>query len=83
MSVSYVLNWHKIRRALHIDTAVTRPIQRTTYWLDIGNNAASGQYILGQPLNSPNRRRAARLRTHLLNFYPRKAAAISMRARHR
>jgi hypothetical protein len=35
----------------------------TTYWLDIGNNAASGQYILGQPLNSRNRRAAVRLRT--------------------
>ena len=46
-----------------IDQAVTRRMQRTTYWLDIGNNAASGQYVLGQPLNSQNRRRAARLRT--------------------
>jgi PRTRC genetic system ThiF family protein len=35
----------------------------TIYWLDIGNNAASGQYILGRPLNSRNRRSAARLRT--------------------
>ena len=52
-----------------IDQAVTRPIQRTTYWLDIGNNAASGQYILGQPLNSQNRRRAARLRT-VSELYP-------------
>jgi len=30
-----------------IDQAVTRPKYTTTYWLDIGNNAASGQYILG------------------------------------
>ena len=52
-----------------IDQAVTRPMQRTTYWLDIGNNAASGQYILGQPLNSQNRRRAARLRT-VSELYP-------------
>ena len=36
---------------------------RTTYWLDLGNNAASGQYVLGQPVNAANRRRAARLRT--------------------
>jgi hypothetical protein len=27
-----------------IDQAVTRPMHATTYWLDIGNNAASGQY---------------------------------------
>jgi hypothetical protein len=33
------------------------------------NNAASGQYILGQPLNSQNRRRAARLRT-VSELYP-------------
>jgi PRTRC genetic system ThiF family protein len=46
-----------------IDQAVTRPMHATTYWLDIGNNAASEQYILGQPLNSRNRRAAARLRT--------------------
>lgn len=35
----------------------------TTYWLDIGNNAASGQFVLGQPLNSGNRRKSERLRT--------------------
>jgi PRTRC genetic system ThiF family protein len=52
-----------------IDQAVTRPRQQTAYWLDIGNNAASGQYILGQPLNSQNRRRAARLRT-ISELYP-------------
>jgi PRTRC genetic system ThiF family protein len=52
-----------------IDQAVTRPMHATTYWLDIGNNAASGQYILGQPLNSRNRRAAARLRT-VSELYP-------------
>src|SRR5260370_35914829 len=35
-----------------IDQAVTRPMHATTYWLDIADNAASGQYIPGQPLNS-------------------------------
>jgi PRTRC genetic system ThiF family protein len=30
-----------------IDQAVTGPMHATTYWLDIGNNAAGGQYILG------------------------------------
>jgi PRTRC genetic system ThiF family protein len=52
-----------------IDHAVKRPMHRTTYWLDIGNNAASGQYVLGQPLNSRNRRYAARLRT-VSELYP-------------
>ena len=33
------------------------------YWLDIGNNADSGQFVLGQPLNGRNRRKAQRLRT--------------------
>ncbi len=33
------------------------------YWLDIGNNADSGQFILGEPLNETNRRSRTRLRT--------------------
>ena len=41
----------------------TRALSNTCYWLDLGNNAASGQYVLGQPLNGRNRRKAERLRT--------------------
>jgi hypothetical protein len=37
--------------------------------LDLGNSAASGQYVLGQPLNARNRRRAERLRT-ISELYP-------------
>ena len=33
------------------------------YWLDIGNNADSGQFILGEPLDEINRRSKTRLRT--------------------
>ena len=33
------------------------------YWLDLGNNADSGQYVLGEPLNRRNRRHRVRLRT--------------------
>lgn len=33
------------------------------YWLDIGNNADSGQFVLGEPLNRRNRRHRLRLRT--------------------
>jgi PRTRC genetic system ThiF family protein len=33
------------------------------YWLDLGNNADSGQFILGEPLNERNRRSRSRLRT--------------------
>ena len=39
------------------------------YWLDIGNNASSGQYVLGQPLNGRNRRKAERLRM-VAELYP-------------
>jgi PRTRC genetic system ThiF family protein len=34
-----------------------------SYWLDLGNNADSGQFVLGQPWNRLNPRRAYRLRT--------------------
>jgi PRTRC genetic system ThiF family protein len=33
------------------------------YWLDLGNNADSGQFVLGEPLNRRNRRQRLRLRT--------------------
>lgn len=36
--------------------------RRLAYWLDLGNGASFGQYVLGQPLNNVNRRRAERLR---------------------
>jgi PRTRC genetic system ThiF family protein len=55
------------RRA--ILSAVTRTNDRSVYWLDLGNNASSGQYVLGQPLNAANRRNAARLRT-VAELYP-------------
>ncbi len=34
-----------------------------SYWLDLGNNSESGQFILGEPLNERNRRSRLRLRT--------------------
>ena len=37
-----------------IEDSFSRALSRTCYWLDLGNNAASGQYILGQPLNARN-----------------------------
>jgi PRTRC genetic system ThiF family protein len=39
------------------------------YWLDLGNNADSGQFILGEPLNQVNRRRGTRLRS-VAELYP-------------
>lgn len=47
----------------------SRALNRVCYWLDLGNNAASGQYVLGQPLNARNRRRSQRLRT-VSELYP-------------
>jgi len=52
-----------------IEEALKGSLNRTSYWLDLGNNAASGQYILGQPLNSRNHRKAERLRT-VSELYP-------------
>ena len=52
-----------------IEDSFSRALSRTCYWLDLGNNAASGQYILGQPLNARNRRKAGRLRT-ISELYP-------------
>jgi hypothetical protein len=46
-----------------IEESFTKSLRGTSYWLDLGNNAASGQYVLGQPLNARNRRKANRLRT--------------------
>lgn len=36
---------------------------RVFYWMDMGNSAASGQLVLGQPRNGRNRQFAQRLRT--------------------
>lgn len=48
-------------------TTIARHVQgwtsRVGYWLDLGNSADSGQFVLGQPQNSRNRRSATRLRT--------------------
>jgi PRTRC genetic system ThiF family protein len=46
-----------------IEDSFSRALSRTCYWLDLGNNAASGQFVLGQPLSERNRRKADRLRT--------------------
>jgi PRTRC genetic system ThiF family protein len=40
-----------------------------SYWLDLGNNPDSGQFILGEPLNERNRRSRLRLRT-ATELYP-------------
>src|SRR6185312_4862141 len=52
-----------------IERSVTRKSSYVSYWLDLGNNASSGQFVLGQPLNGRNRRKAERLRT-VSELYP-------------
>ena len=52
-----------------VDTRAARAVIRdavskwstVSYWLDLGNNADSGQFILGEPLNERNRRAKLRL----------------------
>ena len=55
----------KARRA--IDKWVLN--SRVLYWLDLGNNASSGQFVLGQPKNSANRKKKNRLPT-VAELYP-------------
>ena len=55
----------KARRA--IDKWVLN--SRVLYWLDLGNNASSGQFVLGQPKNSANAKRKNRLPT-VAELYP-------------
>lgn len=55
------------RRA--IAAAVTNPTCGITYYLDLGNSESTGQYILGEPLNRRNLRKAARLRC-VFELYP-------------
>ena len=45
-----------------ITAAVTAHTSCVSYYLDLGNNSTCGQFVLGQPLNSRNRRRKDRLR---------------------
>ena len=52
-----------------IERTVGKKSSYVAYWLDLGNNASSGQFVLGQPLNGRNRRKAERLRT-VSELYP-------------
>ena len=55
----------KARRA--IDKWVLNSL--VLYWLDLGNSACSGQFVLGQPSNPANRKRKNRLPT-VAELYP-------------
>lgn len=45
-----------------IASAVSASRSSVAYYLDLGNSEITGQFILGEPLNSRNRRKAGRLR---------------------
>ncbi len=55
----------KARRA--IDAWVRK--SRVLYWLDLGNSASTGQFVLGQPDNAVNRKQKNRLAT-VAELYP-------------
>jgi len=60
-----------------VDTRAARALIRNgtsdcssvDYWLDVGNNADSGQFVLGEPSNETNRQSRTRLRT-VAELYP-------------
>jgi PRTRC genetic system ThiF family protein len=47
----------------------TSDYSRVHYWLDLGNKSDGGQFVLGEPLNSINRRCSTRLRT-VVELFP-------------
>jgi PRTRC genetic system ThiF family protein len=50
------------RKARHLITR-TQAYWNSYYWLDLGNNADTGQFVLGQPNNGRNKKRDGRLPT--------------------
>jgi len=59
-----------------IEQSVMKRSSHVAYWLDLGNNASSGQFVLAQPLNGRNRPNAKRLRT-VTEPYPEVADAAA------
>src|SRR6266849_2765324 len=51
------------RAARAIIAKSTAGFSGTGYWLDLGNSASSGQFVLGEPQNVRNKRSRTRLRT--------------------
>lgn len=66
--VDFVIGCVDTRRARRaIDRWVRK--SRVLYWLDLGNSAAAGQFVLGQPNNAVNRNKKCRLPT-VAELYP-------------
>ena len=69
ISADVVIGCVDSRRSRRLIRDATAKDSRTTYWLDLGNNAASGQFVLGQPLNARTKTMANRLPT-VAELYP-------------
>ena len=50
-------------RAARFEITKSPLFKECSYWLDIGNTADGGQFVLGQPRNNRNRRTPHRLQT--------------------
>ena len=57
------------RAARAIIAKSTAGLSGVGYWLDLGNSASSGQFVLGEPQNARNKRSRTRLRT-VAELYP-------------
>jgi PRTRC genetic system ThiF family protein len=57
------------RTARAIIAKSTAGISAVGYWLDLGNSHSSGQFLLGEPQNTRNKRSRTRLRT-VAELYP-------------
>ncbi len=57
------------RAARAIIAKSTAGLSTVGYWLDLGNSHSSGQFVLGEPQNSRNKRSRTRLRT-VAELYP-------------
>ena len=56
-------------RAARLAISRSPAFKKTLYWLDIGNNADNGQFVLGQPRNRRNQHAKYRLLT-VAELYP-------------
>ena len=61
--VDIVIGCVDTRKARAVIAKCAEDWSEVDYWLDLGNNADSGQFVLGEPLNRRNRRHRLRLRT--------------------
>ena len=61
--VDIVIGCVDTRKARAVIAKCAEDWSEVDYWLDLGNNVDSGQFVLGEPLSRRNRRHKLRLRT--------------------